>query len=243
MEEGRHRKLYRQTSVLWTQHIFQLFFLTIINLSAFPFQVPRINWNFRRCSFSCKKYLINKVYSPTFSWFLPLITNFVQIKRSLLHKYTPVHPLRTPDKQLQQLTSDTAYHMLILTSPLQQQQFHSDLEYTVMLPDVDCRFKSLKLPGNCNIFLNQLLFTTTVYTKSHTNFCPEPFPYQLMPSQPTEILNTSAEWFQSISYNEWLKSSYSYSALLIKSLSRWEEHSTDSLKMPSMYAEKRGSRN
>jgi len=41
-----------------------------------------------------------------------------------------VHQLPTPDKILQQLTSDTAYHMVILTFLLQAKQFHSDLERT-----------------------------------------------------------------------------------------------------------------
>lgn len=44
--------------------------------------------------------------------------------------HTPAHRLPTPDKKLQQLTNDTAYHMVILTSPLQLKQFHGDLEHT-----------------------------------------------------------------------------------------------------------------
>jgi len=98
------RQLYRQMSVLWTKHTFQSFFLTVINLSAFPFHVARIYWNFRRCSFSCKKYLINKVYSPTFSWFLPLVIT----KLCTNQKDSPIHAhTSTPTANTWQDTATT----------------------------------------------------------------------------------------------------------------------------------------
>ena len=64
-----------------------------------------------------------------------------------------------------------------------------------MLPDVDNRrFNRLKLTGNCNVtFINQLLYTTTVFTKSRTNLCSDAFPHLLTPS--TVILNIPTVWY------------------------------------------------